>query len=354
MKKNLLIIDKHRFGTLTDSYKWCEYLRFSYNITIVTPGGEDNMLRMDGVNLICVPRSTRIVFGIRYMLRCLKEALLARGPVLVVYFKGCDWIKRLVPWKKMILDIRTLSVDANERIRKNDNASIINACRRYDYVTYISKGVFHQLGIEDKKSSILPLGADVICSEEKDYSELRILYVGTLTGRHIDQTIEGIDLFIRQHQDIPIRYDIVGDGWNDEVAELHSLVVRKGLEHIITLYGRVPYDQLSDFFSRCNVGLSYIPQTPYFEHQPPTKTFEYVLSGLVCIATSTFANKEIVNINNGVLIDDNPKSFAQGLEYIWDNRTRYQTSKIAITVTDYSWESIVKRYLCPVLLKFES
>ena len=309
---------------------------------------------MNDVEVINVSGCSRILFAISYMFHCVKQAILAKGPILVVYFEGCDWIKRLVPWKKMILDIRTLSVNADENVRQTYNRKLIKACHSFDYITCISRGIFNQLGIDEEKCSILPLGADAVCVEDKDYSELCLLYVGTLTGRRINQTIDGVGLFVDKHPDVSIKYDIVGDGWNNEVSEFRTQVVEKGLDGVVTLHGHIPHLQLSDFFSKCNVGISYIPQTSYFEYQPPTKTFEYILSGLVCIATSTFANKEIVNINNGVLIDDNPKSFAQGLEYIWDNRTRYQTSKIAITVTDYSWESIVKRYLCPVLLKFES
>lgn len=38
----------------------------------------------------------------------------------------------------------------------------------------------------------------------------------------------------------------------------------------------------------------YVPITDYYEYQPPTKTFEYVLSGLLCLATATSSNKEVI------------------------------------------------------------
>lgn len=33
--KRLLIIQQHQFGYLTDSYKWCEYLKDKFKITVL-------------------------------------------------------------------------------------------------------------------------------------------------------------------------------------------------------------------------------------------------------------------------------------------------------------------------------
>ena len=74
------------------------------------------------------------------------------------------------------------------------------------------------------------------------------------------------------------------------------------LENVCTTHGRIDYYKLKPFFDKCNVGVSYIPIRDYYQYQPPTKTFEYGLSGLVTIATETKSNQEVINNCNGILI----------------------------------------------------
>jgi len=50
---------------------------------------------------------------------------------------------------------------------------------------------------------------------------------------------------------------------------------------------------------------------PYYDCQPATKTFEYILSGMVCIATSTYENKKLINNINGVLCNDIQKALQE-------------------------------------------
>ena len=49
MKERLLIINKEQFGSLTDSYKWCQYLRDDYDITFICFDSGRDKLSQDGV-----------------------------------------------------------------------------------------------------------------------------------------------------------------------------------------------------------------------------------------------------------------------------------------------------------------
>ena len=348
-KNSLLIIDKHQFGYLTDTYKWCEYLKDDFDITIITPKGKNSIIPLDGINIIVVSGRNRLLFGFKYLATSLYNMLLFKGPIIVVYFVGCDLFKRLLPQKRMILDIRTLSVNCSEEIRAKYNDRINKTCLLYDHITCISEGVRQSLTLTGKSSSILPLGADSFCDKAKEFKDLHLLYVGTLTDRHIEQTILGVKQFCIHHPDVIVNYDIVGDGLYNEEEELKLLVNENGLGEIIRIHGRIPYNNLARFFDKSNVGISYIPKTSYFEYQPPTKTYEYILSGMVCIATSTLANREIVNQDNGVLIEDTPESFEKGLVELFLNRGRYDSSQIKTSLAIYQWSIIVNRDLKPIL-----
>src|SRR5699024_7995327 len=145
--------------------------------------------------------------------------LLNNNIIIVHYFKFCEYLKKLVPWKKMLLDIRTLSVNKDAIVREKHNNKIKESCRYFNCITVVSEGVRQRLGLSKKKTSILPLGADVISTIDKDFSTLNLLYVGTLNNRNITQTIEGLSIFLKNNPKVKniTTYDIVGDG--DEYSQ---------------------------------------------------------------------------------------------------------------------------------------
>ena len=343
-----MIIHNGPLGSLTDSYKWCEVLRNKYGITYLELDGVGSV-NVDGIKRIVVPdKGNRFVRGIRFLFVCCVNILFFRGPIIVVFFKGSQLFKRLFPWKRFILDIRTLSVNKNSTIREKENDIIRKACQLYGRISIIQDDLLNELNI-DVEHHLLPLGADVISLTDKSFETLKLLYVGTLEGRHIDQTVEGLSVFLKLHPEANITYDIIGEGFNDTSEKLQNLVDRLGLTGVVTVHGRKPYSELKPFFDKCNVGISYVPITPWFDHQPPTKTFEYIMSGLYCMATRTSENAKIVLPEGGFLHDDTPDGFAKALEEVSEKRYVLKSNAIRKSLTGYSWPEIVHNYLEPII-----
>ena len=103
------------------------------------------------------------------------------------------------------------------------------------------------------------------------------------------------------------------------------------------------------YFDNSNVGLSFVPITDYYNDQPPTKTYEYCLSGIVCIATATTINKELITPKNGVLIDGTIDGVKKGIEAYWSNRAEYDSKVIRDVLHDCTWDNIVADILNPIL-----
>ena len=351
MRKNkLLIIDKHHFGTLTDSYKWCEYLRQEFDITLISFDTGNPKIVMNNVAIKYVNYSGNVLIrGLRFLLISLFYIMFFNGKILVVYFEKCDILKKFFPKKRMLLDIRTLSVNVNASIRQAYDTKLIDTCTKYDLITVISKGIKDKINLPNKNIQILPLGADCISHESKNYSTIKLLYVGTLTGRNIDKTITGLSTFIYKHHDSTIHYDIIGDGNNHELEQCMELASKLNIDKYITFHGRLPYQQLTPFFDKCNVGVSFIPITDYFNEQPPTKTYEYALSGLYTIATKTDANTKLINDSNGLIINDTSEDFTLALEYIKQNKDNIDETSIRNSLKEYSWKNIVNCHLKPIL-----
>ena len=175
-------------------------------------------------------------------------------------------------------------------------------------------------------------------------TNIKIVYVGTLFERNIEQTILGMKYFMEKYCNgkFNIIYDIIGSSTSSNDEEIiRKRISELKLTEVIRFHGRLDYKIALEFVSKADIGISYIPITEYFNFQPPTKTFEYLLSGIPCLATNTFENAQIINITNGVLINDTPESFCQGLYEIINNINNYNYEEIINTVKDYTWENII-------------
>jgi hypothetical protein len=89
--------------------------------------------------------------------------------------------------------------------------------------------------------------------------------------------------------------------------------------------------------------------TTYYDTQPPTKTFEYLLSGMAVIATATSENRRIINSTNGVLISDDATGFANGLEKLFKRRHEFSSDEIRKPLMQHTWDNIVNFRLKPYL-----
>lgn len=346
--KKILFINNVQYGTLVDSLKWCELLHDRYKITYICFDDGRRRINTPGVRVLYIPRiGGKKMRGALFLLFSALYSLIFKGFIFVIYFDGFSILKKLLPFKKLHLDIRSLAVNKEPELRKKVDGQIVSAANIYDSVSAISRGVIRKMGL-DKKVFLLPLGADQISSTPKSYSNCHLLYVGTLDNRNIMDTIRGSEMYIKKNPNKEFTYDIVGSDYSGkELKKMKKYVNEHNLASKIFIHGLVPHNQLKPFFDRCNIGVSYVPITDYYQYQPPTKTFEYAFSGLATIATATIANEEIINESNGALIQDNPEDFYDGIERIM--KMKFSDKVIRDSVKNYSWSNIVEKFLIPII-----
>lgn len=349
MKQKLLIIDKHQFGYLTDAYKWCQYLSNDYDIEFITANVGNKIIDMPGIKVHYVSfKLPRILRAFIFITRALIKVYQFNGKIMIVYFPYCSILKRLCPWKKMIVDVRTLSVSPNVSHRTIYNTQLIRDCYYFDKISAISNDIAEQIGLNN--INILPLGSDIISTCPKKYTDgIRLLYVGTLRWRNIERTIEGLKIFINKYPLINISYTIIGDGAPGDLNKLKQLAVALNVADRITFTGHIPLTDLKPYFDVSNIGISFIPITEYYNYQPPTKTYEYILSGLYCIATATVANKQLVNVDNGCIIKDTAQGFADGIEKFINCCHNINEKRLRNTLSNFIWTNIVTKQLTHIL-----
>jgi len=347
MKNNLLIINSIQFGYHIDTYYYCKYLSDKYFITYLCWDHSLPKIDLPRVKVIYVNRRGNMVTrSLRFLRYAFKEFRHDPTIVFIKYFKIVSLALRLLkPTYNYVLDIRTGSVHKNRIIRKLHDARLKFEIRFYKNVTVISESLAQKLDISDR-AHILPLGADVISNKNKTFKELNLLYVGTLHSRNIDITIHGFKKFYDEFKNqILITYTIIGSGLDNEEISLRNIVDKYDISKIVKITGQIPHNQLTPFFESSNIGISYVPLTDYYDVQPVTKTYEYLLSGMPVVATNTSENRKVINQGNGVLIGDTAEDFYTGLKTILKNRLFFDSVKIRNNSMEYTWYNIVDKNL---------
>jgi glycosyltransferase involved in cell wall biosynthesis len=345
--KNLIIVNPIQFGYNNATYYYCKYLKDDFEIVYICWDHGLPKIEMDNVKVVYVSRSGNMITRTARFLHAAMTNIKDRQSIVFIkYFKIVSLTLRLLrPKNTFVLDIRTGSVHKKSWVRKISDTRLKLETRFFKHVTVISKSLAEKLGIAGK-AHILPLGADVISSNSKTFESLDLIYVGTLFNRNVDITIHGFKKFYDEFKDkISLSYTIVGDGPNNEAQALGGLVSQTGLSDAVKIAGSIPHTELGPFFDQCNIGVSYVPMTDYYDCQPVTKTFEYLLSGMAVIATATSENKLVIDPENGIVVNDSALDFYSGLKTLFENRHRFDSTKIRRQAMGYTWEGIVRNNL---------
>lgn len=350
MKKKLLILTAQQFGYLTDTFKYCQHASEQFDITYVCWNYNRPEMHFPRVKVKYVSRRGNLAIRNFRLLKAFNQELKKDyDAVFACYTRGISLVKLLNPTKKIIFDIRTLSVSPSVSRRLAYDFLLKLESSVFDKVTVISEGLAESLRL--KNYLLLPLGADRIFDNQPAKTDsLHLLYVGTLQNRNIIKCVEGFHSYCRTSGDEAARFTIVGDSSGGELAEIKKYVLDSGLTNQVFLAGRVPHDRLSTYFEQANVGVAFIPITDYYDFQPPTKTFEYLLSGIPVIATKTQANKEILkNFQNSVLINDDKDEFADAVLHFRDNLSNVNSTLIQTSAEAFSWKLIINDRFIPII-----
>jgi glycosyltransferase involved in cell wall biosynthesis len=354
-RRRLVIVSQDQFGYLTDSYQYCKYLRADFDITYVGWDYGLPALSLDGVTVFNVPRRggkvQRMAAYLRSALRIVRQG--SFDLVFVEHFPFCS----IVPLfggnrSRTILDIRTGYVRDSVPMRILVNAMTRLESLAFPRVMIISESLRRFLGIPASKSQVLPLGADILDIPPKTFTSLRLFYVGSLDYRHIDETVRGLDLFLRRRRgSVEATYDIVGFGSPESEDRLRQSIAASCCPGQIIFHGRIANAALRPYLERNTVGVAFIPLKKHYDCQPATKVFEYLLAGMAVIATRTEENARVVNDGNGVLTADTAEAFCEGLEDLWMRLGTLDSGRIRAEIAGYAWDRIVADILRPSLLR---
>jgi len=356
-KQDLLLINHGQFGYKAGYYYYAKYLKPDFNITILCQDKGLSIVELKGVDVKYVSAKGNKIMRKMNWMRNVYVAIKSHkktNPIFMTYSHHCSIFGLLFLKRNIILDIRTGSVKSNKYLNLFENKCLLFETLFFQRITILSAGLRQKLSINKSKCNILPLGSDVLSNKTKSYNNLNLLYVGSLTNRNITETIQGLSVFIESYSvcKTDISYDIFGFGTKEDTLNIQKTISDFNLSTVVKFHGRKKHSELVPYFDKCTIGISYVPLTPFFEFQPPTKTFEYILSGLICLATDTYENRQLINQNNGELCLDTPQSFSNGLYQIYSKRGQFQDETVRKTLDKHKWADIVQNNLALYLNSF--
>lgn len=267
---------------------------------------------------------------------------------IVTYFTGCSFLLLFV--KNIVLDVRTMSVSSNPFFRLLSDLVLSFEAFFFSNVSVLSEGMKSKFAFRNN-ITIIPLGGPKFDFVNKPSEKMSVLYVGTLSGRNILSTVMAFHKFTIQNTKRRDSFDIIARGDKYQEGLILDYINKHALHDCVKFHGEVNFPELTKYYLAANVGLSYIPITPYYNDQPPTKTFEYLLAGMYVIATATSENCRVINSENGCLIGDDIEDVAKAFTSSAAVIPNINNLKIHKDSQGYSWDAIVDDNLLPLLNK---
>lgn len=190
---------------------------------------------------------------------------------------------------------------------------------------------------------VVPNVVDTDCftigNNQKEHDTFTIISIGNLkSSKRFDLLIEAFSIVIERYPKIQLK--IIGEG--GEKKKLQNLINSKDLSDSVALLGEVLHEKIPQYF--LDSDLFVLPSD--------IETFgvvfiEALASGIPVIGTKCGGPEDIINSENGILIEkDNKTILADAIVSIMNNYDQYDLDAIAEkTKLKYSPEKIAERQM---------
>ncbi len=352
-----LIISHIQFGYHTGTYKYCEYLREDFDITYLGFDFCKPLRTLEGIDVEYVGRKGNVLLNYLTFIYRACKAISAIQPdfIFMPYFFGISFVNLYFVFSRfrtrMIVDIRTSFIFSSAAKTAIANIILKVECVFFKNITVISSGLKKYLSLP-KRALVLPLGGDRVVKKKKTFEEIFFIYIGTFYDRDIQTNVGAFVEFYRgltDNEKGTVKYYIIGYGPEKDIIEIKSIIKDQNLQDVVVFVGELRYPELNEYIEKCNIGISYIPLKSYYDMQPPTKTFEYLVNGMLVLATATTENSNVINDTNGICVKDDYLSQVDGFKNIYDKSFKADSDAIFNSSDKYTWDYIInyilKRYL---------
>lgn len=179
-----------------------------------------------------------------------------------------------------------------------------------------------------------------------DQETVRLVYVGTISKtRGRDVMIDAMAIVAKSN--VKAHLTMIG-ATDDELRFCLARVAELNISGSVTVIGRIPGNEIPQYLHQSDVGICLWEQTPWNEFNPPTKLFEYLVSGLAVLASNIRTHTRYVqNWQNGLIFEYEASSLAQSISDLYLNRSKiaYLKQSAAVSGKQHLWSKIEPMFL---------
>jgi glycosyltransferase involved in cell wall biosynthesis len=138
---------------------------------------------------------------------------------------------------------------------------------------------------------------------------------------------------------------MMGRGFGSTQSELNELIVREGVADRVKILPPVPYDELLDWTSSADIGLTLLPPdySLSIEKCLPNKFFEYLMAGLPVLTSRLDAIVEVIETYavGRVIPSLSPQDISAAINSVLNDQEsleRMRTNALEIAQARFCWE----------------
>lgn len=171
-----------------------------------------------------------------------------------------------------------------------------------------------------------------------------VFYHGYLvSNRGITEAIEAMKIVAKKNCDVVLF--LLGSG--PYASHLKSSIKEENIQNIVFIHDAVDYEQVPKFISMCDVGISPIPDYPYWRSQSPLNVFEYLSMEKTVLATDLPLHRRILGNQECVIYmsSADPKVIAKAIEFAIANKDKLRDwGKVGRTIVlrNYTWQKVAE------------
>jgi len=247
---------------------------------------------------------------------------------------ACAWLKGICKYR---LIIQCLGSDVNVHSKNNFRKKLLKkSFDLSDGIITVSKALQSEVEKISNKANVKTIYNGVnfsrfTLSVEK-FDKLSLIFIGNIIKtKGIYELINAVKIMIKSGENLHLH--IVGNG--PELDNIKALIVKHGLQESVTVHGTVNHHQVVDLLQKCHALV-----LPSYQEGVPNVIMEALACGVPVVATKVGGIPEVVNDNNGVLINDhNESDVVEGIEKCLSSKWNEQV--IRKSIRTYTWDANV-------------
>ncbi|GAA6174015.1 hypothetical protein NBRC116592_36850 [Colwellia sp. KU-HH00111] len=247
---------------------------------------------------------------------------------------ACAWLKIVCKYR---LYIQCLGSDVNVHSKNVFRRKLLKkSFDLSDGVITVSKALQDEVEKISIKANVKTIYNGVNFNKftlpDEKFNETSLIFIGNIIKtKGVYELLNAAKIMVKSGKEFHLH--MVGNG--PEIDNIKAIITSNNLQQNLTIHGTVNHHQVVDLLQKCHALI-----LPSYQEGVPNVIMEALACGVPVVATKVGGIPEVVNDNNGVLINHyNEADIVKGIEKCLFTQWNAQT--IRESIKTYTWDANV-------------